>query len=167
MIDNLGFHTDRDIDLDTELATLNREITALTGQIAIGNFHSPEAAWNTSAQLTDAQCRATLIAEELAAENAELNRLAAAIRTVGDVELGFIAYVVFGPTALPVPPLYEVRVIERDGGYTVPSLVRRRVAAEDVLETQRELLAAVVKRGGHADVWSRTIRDYRTQVTAY
>ncbi|MFJ1900462.1 hypothetical protein [Streptomyces sp. NPDC088115] len=165
MIDSLGFHTDR--DLDTELATLNREINALAGRIAIGAFHSPEAAWNTSSQLASIQVRAELITEQLAAEQAEQDRLAAAIRTVGDIELGFIAYVVFGPAALPIPPLYEVRVIERCGGYTVPDLVRRRVSAEDVVETQRELLAAVVKRGGHADIWGCTIRDYRTQVTAY
>ena len=165
MIDNLGFHTDR--DLDTELATLTRQINTLTGQIAIGNFYSPEAAWNTSGQLAHAQTRARLIADELDAENAELDRLAAAIRMVGDIDLGFIAYVAFGPAALPVPPLYEVRVIERAGGYTVPNLVRRRVTADQVIETQRELLTAVVKRGGHADIWGRTIRDYRTQVTAY
>ncbi|MDK0525065.1 hypothetical protein [Streptomyces sp. ML-6] len=165
MIDSIGFHTDR--DLQAELATLNRHINALAGQIAIGNFHSPEAAWNTSAQLTNYLGRAERLAEELAAEQAELDRLAAAIRTVGDMDLGFIAYVVFGPAALPVPPLYEVRVIERTGGYTVPGLVRRRVAAEDIVETQRELLDAVMKRGGHADVWGHTIRDYCTQVTAY
>jgi hypothetical protein len=165
MIDCLGFHTDR--DLDTELATLNREINDLTGQIAIGNFYSPEAGWNTSSQLGSLQVRAELITEQLAAERAEQDRLTAAIRTVGDIELGFIAYVVFGPAALPVPPLYEVRVIERRGGYTVPNLVRRQVLAEDVLETQRELLTAVVRRGGHADIWGHTIRDYRTQVTAY
>ena len=165
MINNLGYHTDR--DLTTELATLNREIAALTGRITIGLFHSPEAAWNTSGQLANAQTRAALIADELDAENAELNRLTAAIRTVGDPTLGFIAYVVFGPAALPVKPLYEVRVIERGNGYTVPNLVRRRVAAEDVLEVQRELLTAAVKRGGHADVWGYTIREYRTLVTAY
>ncbi|MEU9947042.1 hypothetical protein [Streptomyces sp. NPDC047939] len=165
MIDCLGFHTDR--DLDTELATLNREINALTGQIVIGNFHSVEAGWNASAQLSHCQLRAHLVAEQLAAETAELDRLTAAVRMVGDTTLGFIAYVVFGPAALPVPALYEVRVIERDGGYTVPSLVRRRVAAEDVVETERELLTAVVARGGHADIWGHTIRDYRTQVTAY
>ncbi|MGW1409427.1 hypothetical protein [Streptomyces sp. NPDC002403] len=165
MIDSLGFNTDR--DLDAELDTLNREINALTGQIAINNFHSPEAAWNTSAQLTNYLGRAERLAEELATEQAELGRLAAAIRAVGNPHLGFIAYVVFGPAALPTAPLYEVRVIERVGGYTVPGLVRRRVAAEDVVETQRELLAAVVKRGGHAEVWGRTIRGYRTQVTAY
>lgn len=165
MIDYLGFHTDR--DLDTELATLNREINALAGWVEIGYFHSPEAEWNAYGQLADTQYRAALVAEQLAAENAELDRLAAAIRTVGDLELGFIAYVVFGPAALPVPPLYEVRVIERDGGYTVPNLVRRQVAAGDVLETQRELLTAVVKRGGHADTWGHTIRNYRALVTAY
>lgn len=65
---------------------------------------------------------------------------------------------VFGPSALPVPTLYEVRVIKRDGGYTVPNLVRRQVAAQDVLETQRELLTAVVKRGGHAELWGHTFR---------
>lgn len=165
MIDSLGFHTDH--DLGTELATLNREINALIGRIVIGNFHSPEAGWNASAELTHTSARAALLAEQVAAETAEQDRLAAAIRAVGDIELGFIAYVVFGPAVLPVPPLYEVRVIERAGGYTVPNLIRRRVAAEDVLEVQRELLAAVVKRGGHADTWGHTIRDYRTQTTAY
>ncbi|MEU1434032.1 hypothetical protein ABZ438_08025 [Streptomyces sp. NPDC005786] len=165
MIDTLGFHTDR--DLDTELATLNREINALASRVEIGYFHSTEAEWNTVGQLSNCQRRAAVVAEELAAETAELDRLTAAIRLVGDVELGFIAYVVFGPAALPVPPLYEVRVIERDGGYTVPSLVRRRVTADQVVETQRELLTAVVRRGGHADLWGHTIRDYRTLVTAY
>lgn len=165
MIDCLGFHTDR--DLDTELATLTREINALTGQVEIGIFHSVEAEWNTHGRLAHCQVRAGLLTEQLAAETVEQDRLAAAIRTVGDLELGFIAYVVFGPAALPIPPLYEVRVIERAGGYTVANLVRRRVTAEDVVETERELLTAVVKRGGHADTWGHTIRDYRTQVTAY
>ncbi|MFJ2279286.1 hypothetical protein ACIOEZ_34620 [Streptomyces sp. NPDC087866] len=165
MIDNLGVHTDR--DLNTELDALTRQINALTGQFAIDLFHSPEAKWNAQAELTNCQVRAQLLAEELAAETAEQDRLTDAIRTVGDPTLGFIAYVLLGPAALPVQPLYEVRVIERDGGYTVPSLVRRRVTAEDVAETQRELLNAVVARGGHAELWGHTIRDYRTQVTAY
>lgn len=165
MIDCLGFHSDR--DLDAELDALNRKINALTNRIEIGYFHSVEAEWNTYGQLANAQYRAALVAEDLAAETTELDRLTAAIRMVGDLELGFIAYVVFGPAALPVPALYEVRVIERAGGYTVPNLVRRQVAAEDVLETQRELLTTVVKRGGHADIWGHTIRDYRTLVTAY
>lgn len=165
MIDNLGFYTHR--DLNAELAKLHREIDALTGRITIGLFYSLEDEWNTTGQLARTQTRAALVAEELAAENAELDRLTAAIRLVGNPTLGFIAYVVFGPAALPVPPLYEIRVIERDGGYTVPHLVRRRVTADQVIETQRELLAEVVKRGGHADIWGHTIRDYRAQVTAY
>lgn len=165
MIDNLGFHVHR--NLDDELAALNRQINALSAQIEIGIFHSYEARWNAQGQLTHCKFHAALVAEELDAENAELSRLAAGIRTAGNPVLGFIAYVLLGPKALPVEPLYEVRVIERDGGYTVPNLVRRRVAAEDVLETQRELLTAVAKRGGHAELWGHTIRDYRTQVTAY
>lgn len=165
MLNNLGHHTDR--DLHTELADLNREITALSGRLNIGNFHSWEARHNTESQLTNLQDRAYHLTDEITAADADTDRLIGAIRRVGDPDLGFIAYVVYGPTILPVPPLHEVRLIERNGGYTVPGTVRRRVPADQVAEVERELLTGVVARGGHARIWGRTIRDYRIQVTAY
>ncbi|MFG2540617.1 hypothetical protein ACGFU4_35805 [Streptomyces sp. NPDC048511] len=165
MIDNLGFHTDR--DLHAELATLNRNITSLLGRVEIGNFYSWEDRYNTESDLANLQARAQRLADEIAEDDADTDRLLAAIRLVGDHDLGFIAYVVYGPKALPVSPLHEVRLIERDGGYTVPGSVRRRVPADQVAAVQRELLTGVVARNGHARIWGRTIRDYRTQVTAY
>ncbi|MBT3077626.1 MULTISPECIES: hypothetical protein [Streptomyces] len=165
MIDNLGFHTDR--DLHGELATLNREITALAGRLDIGNFHSWEARYNTESRLANLQGRANQLAAEVAVSDADTDRLLSAIRLVGDPTLGFIAYVIYGPVVLPVPPLHEVRLIERDGGYTVPGTVRRRVPADQVAAVERELLTGVVAPGGHAQLWGRTIRAYRTQVTAY
>lgn len=165
MIDNLGFHTDN--DLHTELTNLNRQITALAGRLDIGNFYSWEDRYNTDSHLTNLQARAERLTNEIAEADADTDRLLAAIRLVGDAELGFIAYVVYGPQVLPVPPLHEVRLIERDGGYTVPGTVRRRVPADQVTAVERELLTGVVARGGHARIWGRTIRAYRTQVTAY
>ncbi|MFH8483665.1 hypothetical protein [Streptomyces sp. NPDC018055] len=165
MIDNLGFHTDT--DLHTELATLNRQITALTGRLDIGNFYSWEDRYNTGSQLASLQARAERLTDEIAEADADTDRLLNAIRLVGDPTLGFIAYVVYGPQVLPVPPMYEVRLIERDGGYTVPGTVRRRVPADQVAAVERELLTGVVAPGGHARLWGRTIRAYRTQVTAY
>ncbi|MFJ3083061.1 hypothetical protein ACIPJG_25355 [Streptomyces halstedii] len=165
MIDNLGFHTDN--DLHAELATINCEITALTGRLDIGNFHSWEARYNTESQLANLQGRAHQLTAEVAEADAETDRLLAAIRLVGDAELGFIAYVIYGPTVLPVPPLHEVRLIERGGGYTVPGTVHRRVPADQVAAVERELLTAVAAPGGHARLWGRTVRSYRTQVTAY
>ncbi|MFD9721059.1 hypothetical protein [Streptomyces sp. NPDC059076] len=165
MIDNLGFHTDR--DLQSELAAVQRQVNALEGRVTVGLFYSPEDRHNTYGQLTNLQVRANTLAAELAAENEELDRLTAAVRIVGDPDLGFIAYVVFGPAALPMESRYEVRVIERRGGYTVPGTVRRNIPAAVVSEASRELLTAVVKRGGHAELWGNTIRDYRVQVTAY
>ncbi|MGH3584858.1 MAG: hypothetical protein ACRDQ0_00910 [Pseudonocardia sp.] len=165
MIDNLGFHTDN--DLHAELTNINRQITALTGRLDIGNFHSWEDRYNTDSQLADLRARAEHLADEIAEADADTDRLLAAILLVGDAELGFIAYVVYGPKVLPVPPLHEVRLIERGGGYTVPGTIRRRVPADQVAEVERELLVGVVARGGHARIWGRTIRDYRVQVTAY
>ncbi|RPK56208.1 hypothetical protein EES43_24510 [Streptomyces sp. ADI96-02] len=165
MIDTLGFHTDN--DLHAELATINREITALVGRLDIGNFYSWEARYNTESQLANLQGRANQLSAEIAVADADTDRLLAAIRLVGDVDLGFIAYVVYGPAVLPVPPLHEVRLIEREGGYTVPGTVRRRVPADQVAAVERELLTGVIAPGGHARIWGRTIRSYRIQVTAY
>lgn len=165
MLDNLGFHTDR--DLHAELATLTREISALNGRIDMGVFYSWEDETNTRNRLDNLTWRAGLLTEEIARADADTDRLVAAIRTVGDADLGFIAYVVYGPQVLPVPPLYEVRVIERRGGYTVPGTVRRRLTADQVVETEREVLHEVLRPGGHADVWGCTHHAYRTQVVAY
>ncbi|MFB7592389.1 hypothetical protein [Streptomyces sp. NPDC056169] len=163
MIDNLGFHTDR--DFHTELATLQSEITILTAQV--GHSHSWEARHNALAQLDHLRGRADVIAREAAAADANQERLAAAVRLVGDIDLGFIAYVVFGPAALPMQPRYEVRLIERRGGYTVPGTVRRDLTEEQIVEAQREVLAETLKPGGHARLWNQTAHDFRTQVTAY
>src|ERR1041384_5266670 len=99
VIDNLGFHTDR--DYQAELDSLNRQINATTGRLQIGLFHTPEDERNTRGRLTTLQPHARIRAREAAMENQRLDRLTAAVRVVGDPILGFIAYVVFGPQALP------------------------------------------------------------------
>ena len=163
MIDTLGFHTDR--DLNAELAELQRHINGLVGRLETGCFFHYEDRWNTQSRLDNLRYQADVIAREAAIEDASIDRLAAAVRTVGDPDLGFIAYVVFGPDALPMEALHEVRLIERTGSYTVGGSIRRNVPADKVSETERELLTVDAKR--HARLWGRTIRDYRTQVTAY
>ncbi|MFE7547029.1 hypothetical protein [Streptomyces gardneri] len=165
MLDTLGFHANR--DFHAELATLQTEIQALTGQIQIGLFHSWEAEHNTRARLASLQHRADVIAREAAADDANINRLAQAVRLVGDIDLGFIAYVVFGPAALPMETRYEVRLIERRGGYTVPGSVRRDLTEAQVAEAQREVFTEVLRPGGRARLWNQTAHDFRTQVTAY
>ncbi|MEU5490301.1 hypothetical protein AB0G98_21500 [Streptomyces sp. NPDC020196] len=164
VIDNLGFHTDR--DLHAELATLDRELAGINARTTTGNFHSHEDRINTWSRQDSLQYRRTQLLEDIAQDDAETDRLLAAIRTVGDPDLGFIAYVVFGPAVLPIPALYEVRVIERDG-YTVPGTVRRQVTADQVAATEQDLLDDVLKPNGYAAAWGHVRRDYRTQVTAY
>lgn len=164
MLDNLGFHTDR--DYRAELAALQHDIDTLTARAAAG-FHSYEDRQNTYSSLDTLRRRARVLQDLAAVEDAEMARLEAAFRTVGDPDLGFIAYVVYGPTALPIARCYEVRLIERLGGYSVPGAVRRYVSEDRVVEVQRELYAEVLKPGGQASVWGRTARDYRVQVTAY
>ncbi|MET7713730.1 hypothetical protein [Streptomyces sp. NPDC005407] len=163
MIDTLGFHTDT--DLHAELATLQRDIDRLTARVTADWFHTPEDRHNTWSHLDNLLFRANSLTKEIAAEDENLNRLADAVRTVGDPDLGFIAYVVFGPTALPMETRYEIRVIDRTGGYSVPGSIRRNVTADQVTETQREALQFAVRHDGR--LWGRTIRDYRIQVTAY
>ncbi|GGZ83213.1 hypothetical protein GCM10010328_66990 [Streptomyces rubiginosohelvolus] len=165
VIDNLGFHTDN--DLHAELADLDRRINNLAAQIDAGYFHSPEASWNTWAEYQNLTAARPELAAKVAEADADTDRLRAAINAIGDTVLGFIAYVIYGPAVLPVPPLHEVRLIERDGGYTVPGTVHRRVPADQVATVERELLTAVAAPGGHARLWGRTARAYRTQVTAY
>ncbi|MFJ7990275.1 hypothetical protein [Streptomyces sp. NPDC096351] len=166
MLDNLGFHTDR--DYHAELDTLNTEINALTGQFEIGLFHSWEAQQNASNRLASLQHRADVIARAAAADDANQNRLAEAVRLVGDIDLGFIAYVVFGPDALPMPARYEIRLIERHGrGYTVPGTTRRDLTEDQLDEVTRELYTEALRPGGHARLWGLDGRDYRTVVTKY
>ncbi|MFF8840538.1 hypothetical protein [Streptomyces sp. NPDC015130] len=166
MLDNIGFHTDR--DFHTELATLHTEIRALTGQFEIGLFPSWEAQQNASSRLASLQHQAGVIAREAAAADANQTRLAEAVRLVGDLDLGFIAYVVFGADALPMQPRYEVRLIERHGrGYTVPGTTRRDLTEDQIDEVTRELYAEVLKPGGHARLWGLDGRDYRALVTKY
>lgn len=165
MIDTLGFHTDR--DLQGELATLQREIDQLTTRVTVGWFHSPEAELNTWADLDNRRQRAAILTRDIAAEDEELERLASAIRTVGDPDLGFIAYVVFGPHALPMQARYEVRIIERCGGYTVPGMVRRNLTASQIQSTGDDLMRQILKRDGHADMWGKNWHAYQVLQTAY
>ncbi|RSS33773.1 hypothetical protein [Streptomyces sp. WAC08241] len=166
MITNLGLHNHR--DLHTELATLHRKITALTGKVQIGLFRSWEDEHNTRGNLHHLQNQADVLQAQADAEDAEIARLAHAIHLVGDLYLGFIAYVIYGPDALPMEPRYEVRLIERHGrGYTVPCLIRRDLTADQVDDAKRELYAEALKPGGHARLWGFDGRDYRTLVTKY
>lgn len=163
MIDSLGFHTDR--DLNAELAELDRQINALTARVTGDTFSHFEDRWNDRSSLDNLRARAAILAAEVAIQNQEMERLTSAIRTLGDADLGFIAYVVFGPAALPMEARYEIRLIERTGGYTVAGTVRRNVTADQIADVQRELLTVDAKR--HGQLWGRSVRDYRTQTTAY
>jgi len=162
VIDNLGFHVVR--DYETELAQLNREIDALTGRVTIGNFYSHEDRHNTYGRLSNLQARAATLTTELAMETQRLDRLAAAVRTVGDAQLGFIAYVVFGPKALPLEPLHEVRLLDPNG-YTVPGTVRTNLPASRVEKTRQMLLTVDAK--ANARIWGDRLSAYRVQVTPF
>ncbi|MGW5003307.1 hypothetical protein ACWEP8_37265 [Streptomyces hydrogenans] len=170
MIDNLGFHTDHDIH--AELADIQRQITSLTAQVA--NAGSYEDRFNAEGRLAGLQARASVLTDEVAAADANHERLATAVTATGNPLLGFLAYVALGPRALPaVPsgrpmePLHEIRVIERLGGYTVPGTVRRNLTADQVDKAKAEALAEVLKPGGHAHLWGQKATDLDTQVLAY
>jgi hypothetical protein len=136
MIDALNLHDDR--DLHAELAAAKRQ---------------HDVAFYRIRELT-----------RLAAmEDQRLNRLADAISTVGDPVLGFVGYVVFGPQALPVEPMYEVRVIQ--GGYGIGDGVRTNLPAHRVETAAEDLKATVVRR--HAKLWGRKVTDYQVEVTAF
>jgi hypothetical protein len=165
MLDSLGFHTDRDIR--TELADTRRQLEANEARLAIGNLGTYEATVNNAYEHAALATQATALAIEAEEEDIEMRRLADAITRVGDLDLGVLAYITFGPAALPMAARYEVRLIERRGGYTVPGGVRRNVPADQVTATQRELLTWVMRREGHAALWGHSIRDYRLQTTAY
>lgn len=162
VIDNLGFHVDR--DYQAELDSLNRQINATTGRIEIGLFHSYEDEWNTRGRLATLQTHARDLAREVAMENQRLDRLTAAVRVAGDPVLGFIAYVVFGPKALPLEPLYEVRLIDPNG-YTVPDTVRTNLPADRVASARKKLLAE--DRIANARIWGAQLCEYRVQVTPF
>ncbi|MFM9780404.1 hypothetical protein [Streptomyces scabiei] len=162
MIDNLGFHTDR--DYQAELDSLNRQINATTGRLQIGLFHSPEDERNTRSRLTTLQTHARILAREAAMENQRLDRLTAAVRVVGDPILGFIAYVVFGPQALPLEPLYEIRVLDTNG-YTVPGTVRTNLPASRVESASQKVLNKEGRE--NARLWGERLSSYRVQVTPF
>jgi hypothetical protein len=164
VLDNLGFHTDR--DYRAELDTLQHEIDTVTKRVQAG-FGSYEERHNTYSHLDTLQRRAQILTGLAAVEDQEMNRLETAIRTVGDPDLGFIAYVVYGARVLPMETRYEVRLVERRGGYSVPGLVRRYVTADQLADVERELRAEVMKRDGHAALWGNTAGDYRVSVLAY
>lgn len=162
MIDNLGLHTDR--DHQTELDGINREIAAVTARITIGGFYSPEDRHNTYGRLDSLNTQQRTLLREAAMENQRLDRLADAVRTVGDYQLGFIAYVVFGPKALPLEPLHEVRLIDPNG-YTVPGTVRTNLPASRVEKARRKLLT--VDARADARIWGGQVCEYRVQATPF
>lgn len=162
MIDVLGFHDDR--DYHAELTALRAEIRALTHKVEDGRFYSYEDRHNTYGRLDNLHRQEQVLVREAAMEDQRLARLADAVRLVGDVELGFIAYVVFGPAALPIRPLYEVRLID-EYGYTVPSCIRTNLPAERVARVERELMTV----DGPRYARERALRfvGYRVQVTPF
>ena len=149
VLDTLGHHR----DLTAELDALTHRITTCK-----------PTDWRTINRLC---ARATQVVRDINSENTNLDRLETAIRTVGDPMLGFIAYVIYGPTVLPLNVRYEVRIIEAPGGYTVPGAVRRDITADQLTDTEQALWAEVLAPGGHAAVWGYDRRDYEVQVTAY
>ncbi|WP_435606612.1 hypothetical protein [Streptomyces ardesiacus] len=162
MLNTLGHHTNR--DYQTELHTLQAQINALTGKITIGDFHSHEDQHNTHSRLHNLQTQEKNLRREAAMENQRIDRLAAAVRTAGDPDLGFIAYVVFGPAALPVAPLYEIRLLD-EYGYTVGGTIRTNLPASRVEKARRELLTVDAPR--HAGLWGAHVSAYRVQVTPF
>lgn len=163
MLDRFGHHADR--DPHAELATLNRRIKSLSAQAAHAGTY--EDRHNADAELSTLRLRAHLCATEAAEADAAHERLSTAVFATGDPLLAFLAYVALGPVALPIEPRYEVRLIQRLGGYTVPNCVRRHLTADQVDDAKREVFAEALKPSGHARLWEKTGRDYRTLVVAY
>ncbi|MGW5529458.1 hypothetical protein [Streptomyces xanthochromogenes] len=165
MLDNLGLHTDRDVR--TELADTQRQLAAAQARLTLGNLGTYEATVNNATECTALTAQAATLTIEAQQEDDELRRLADAITRTGNIAIAVIAYIALGPVALPLAPRYEVRLIERRGGYTVPGAVRRNLPADQVTEAERALYAQVMRRDGHAALWGHSIRDYRIQTTAY
>lgn len=162
MIDNLGFHVDR--DYQAELDRLQRQIKAVTTKVTGGGFYSYEDRHNTYAQLENLERRARTLITDVAMERQRLDRLTAAIRTAGDPELAFIAYVVFGPAALPLEPMYEARLVD-EYGHTVPGCVRTNLPFGRVERVKSQLM----KVDGPAYAREMALRfvGYRVQVTPF
>lgn len=163
MITALGFHTDR--DLHAELAALQSDIRITTARCATNNFPTPETGWNTWSHLDNLRFRYRVLAKEAAMEDQRINRLARAVQQVGDADLGFIAYVVFGPNALPVEPLYEIRLIDGYGYTVAPDSLRTNIPANRLESARHDLLHVVAPR--YARDMGEDVRDFRVQVTAF
>lgn len=162
MLDTLGFHTNR--DYQAELHTIRAEIRALTNKVTDGRFYSYEDRHNTHARLNNLHRQANTLTREAAMEDQRLNRLNTAVRTAGDIDLALIAYVVFGPSALPMAALYEVRLVDEDG-YTVPSCVRTNLPADRVERARREFMT--VDGPAYARMLGRRFAGYRVQITPF
>lgn len=162
MLDNLGFHTDR--DLHAELATLDQRIISLSAQTGHGSSWTDIP--NAWAELDNTRFRVRVLRREAAMEDQRLHRLDAAVRIVGDPVLGFIAYVVFGPAALPIAPLYEIRLIDPNGIYTVPESIRTNLPASRVDAAVKAARSSEVI-AQRAAVWGDNPNDYRVQITAF
>lgn len=162
MIDVLGFHDDR--DYQAELKPIQAQIRALTIKVTGGSFYSYEDRHSTYSRLDNLRHQESVLIREAAMEDQRLNRLADAVRLAGDAELGFIAYVVFGPDALPVQPLYEVRLID-EYGYTVPGSVRTNLPAGRVESVSARLMTVDGPR--HARERALRFVGYRVQVTPF
>lgn len=161
MIDTLG---SRDRDLHAELATLQNEIDVTLARVTANNFSTPETGWNTWSHLDNLRFRHRILAKEAAMEDQRLDRLTQAVRAVGDPELGFIAYVVFGPSAVPVEPLYEIRLIDGNG-YTIPESVRTNLPADRLGRAQGQLQTVLAPRFARAR--GESARNYQVQVTPF
>lgn len=162
MIDVLGFHDDT--DYAAELAAVRAEIETLTRRVTADAFYSYEDRHNTWSRLDGLRHRAAELARETAMDDQRTARLATAMRTIGDPELGFIAYVVFGPAALPVEPLYEVRLVDEDG-HTLFGSVRTNLPAVRAARAVGQLATVIGPR--LARVRGRDIADYQLAITAF
>lgn len=163
MITSLGFHTDR--DLHTELAALQSDIRITTARCANNTWSTPETGWNTWGHLDNLRFRYRVLAKEAAMEDQRINRLTHAVQQVGDPQLGFIAYVIFGPNALPVEPLYEIRLIDSYGYTVATDSLRTNIPARRLESARRDLLHVVAPR--YARDMGMDVRDLRVQVTAF
>jgi hypothetical protein len=164
VIDVLGFHDER--DYHAELATLQAEINALTSKVQGGRFYSYEDRHNTYGRLDNLTSRARTLTTEAAMEDQRIRRLADAVQIAGDADLGFIAYVVFGPQALPMQTLYEVRLVD-EYGYTVPGTVRTNLPADRVAKASNRLMT--VDGPAYARMYGRrwVPSDHQVQVTPF
>ena len=163
MIDTLGFHVDR--NYRAELDDLNTRIARLSDRVTANWFSTFEERTNTWSQLGHLRFRAHALTKEVAMEDQRIGRLTDALQIVGDPAIGFIAYVAFGPDALPLDAMYEVRLIEPNGIYTVPGGVRTNLPESRVESAVEQLRCEVAAR--HAKDNGFDAGAYRVQVTAF